>query len=185
VSLRHALLVTLLSGAASGYELSKRFDASTASFWPARRQQIYAELKSLEADGLVAATVVQQAGRPDRRDCSITAAGRQELARWVSEPAAPNVVKDELLVKLAAAELVDVGLMIDLVSVWRGQRAERLAVFEQLEKGFLRGKDRETYLRTARRVGPYLTLERGLEFERANIAWADNVVAVLLARGRG
>jgi DNA-binding PadR family transcriptional regulator len=185
MSLRHAILVTLLSGPASGYELSKRFDASTASFWPARRQQIYGELRALEADGLVSVEVVHQSGRPDRRDCSITDAGRQALASWVHEPAAPSSVKDELLVKLAASELVDVEVLLEAVAAWRAQRADRLTVFEDLERGFLRGSTPEDYLQHARRVGPYLTLVRGLEFERANIAWADQVTSVLRARRRG
>ncbi len=185
MSLRHAILVTLLSGPASGYELSKRFDASTASFWPARRQQIYGELRAMEAAGLVSVEVVSTPGRPDRRDCTITDAGRDALAAWVREPAAPSAVKDELLIKLAASELADLDTLLDAVRTWRAQRAERLAVFERLETGFLRGSTREDYLRRARRVGPYLTLLRGLEFERANIAWADDVETVLRERGRG
>jgi hypothetical protein len=46
----------------------------------------------------------------------------------------------------------------------------------------LDGAEEAIYLREADRVGPYLTLERGLAFERANIAWARRVRDVLAAR---
>jgi DNA-binding PadR family transcriptional regulator len=58
VALRHAVLVALLEGEASGYELSKRFDVSVANFWSATPQQLYRELERLEGDGLVEARVV-------------------------------------------------------------------------------------------------------------------------------
>lgn len=184
MSLRYAIMATLLAGPASGYELAKRFDASTGAFWAARPQQIYSELRAMEGLGLVDVTVVRTEGRPDRRDCRLTDTGRASLATWVAEPPAPSSVKDELLVKLAASEVVDVEHILGAVHRWREQRAERLAGLEQLEPAFLRGRTREEYLRSARRVGPYLTLVRGLEFERANLRWADEVISVVSARGR-
>lgn len=183
MSLGHAILATLLAGPASGYELSKRFAASTGSFWPAHRQQIYAELKVLERDGLVSTTTVHQVGRPDRRDCAVTDLGLAELVRFVAEPPQVISVKDELLVKLAAAELVDVETMTATVRIWRQQRSERLQVLKGLEAGFLKGRSHEQYLDQARRIGPYLALVRGLEFERANLEWADLVLLALQRRG--
>lgn len=182
MSLGHAILATLLSGPASGYELSKRFAVSTGSFWPAHRQQIYAELKVLERNGLVTSTLVAQQGRPDRRDCELTTAGLTELARFASTAPQITSVKDELLVKLAAAELVDADTMITTVETWRRQRAERLAILEELEGRFLKGRSHEQYLDERRRIGPYLALVRGLEFERSNLTWADLVIDTLRRR---
>ena len=44
MSLRDAVLVALLEGESSGYDLAKDFDASVANFWMATPQQLYREL---------------------------------------------------------------------------------------------------------------------------------------------
>ena len=41
MSLRDAVLVALLEGESSGYDLAKGFDASVANFWMATPQQLY------------------------------------------------------------------------------------------------------------------------------------------------
>ena len=46
----------------------------------------------------------------------------------------------------------------------------------------LRGRDEETFIATTSRVGPYLTLIRGISVETDNIAWCDMAVRVLRAR---
>ncbi len=61
MALRHAVLAELVEGEASGYELSKRFDVSTANFWSATPRQLYRELERLTAEGLLVARVVEQA----------------------------------------------------------------------------------------------------------------------------
>jgi DNA-binding PadR family transcriptional regulator len=65
VALKHAVLAALSTEPGSGYELSKRFDASVANFWPASAQQIYRELDRLEGEGLVRARTVHQQNRPE------------------------------------------------------------------------------------------------------------------------
>ena len=41
----------------------------------------------------------------------------------------------------------------------------------------LDGGSEAHFLQTARRIGPYLTLARGIAFERENIAWFEMVLA--------
>ena len=43
----------------------------------------------------------------------------------------------------------------------------------------LGGCDEDDYLTTGKRVGPYLTLLRGIAFEEENIRWAHPVLSVL------
>lgn len=40
----------------------------------------------------------------------------------------------------------------------------------------------EEFLLHGERIGPYLTCRRGLDFERANRDWCQEVIAVLRAR---
>ena len=49
----------------------------------------------------------------------------------------------------------------------------------------LRGRTEEQPLETARRVGPYLTVNSGIALERAHQAWIDETIAALdTRRGR-
>src|SRR5690242_986172 len=108
MALRHAVLATLLGGEASGYELAKRFDVSVANFWHALPQQLYAELRRLEDDGLVRGRAVRQKGRPDKRVFTITRAGRGVLREFCDDaPAKPGSIKEDLMVKVQAAAEAD------------------------------------------------------------------------------
>ena len=67
MALEHAILVSLAERSASGYDLARRFDASIGHFWSASHQQIYKVLGRMEADKLVAADLIAQEGRPDKK----------------------------------------------------------------------------------------------------------------------
>jgi hypothetical protein len=43
----------------------------------------------------------------------------------------------------------------------------------------LDGRGEEEYLAQTERVGPYLTLLRGISFEEENIRWAERALAIL------
>src|SRR5262245_61552995 len=112
MALRHAVLVTLLDGPATGYELAKLFDAAVAHYWHATPPQIYQELARLEGDGLVSGTEVAQQDRPNKRVMTITAAGRAELDRFVDERSRRVAFKSDVLVKVRAADVVAVGTLL-------------------------------------------------------------------------
>src|ERR1700755_480121 len=98
MSLRDAVLVALLEGESSGYDLAKVFDASVANFWLATPQQLYRELERMEAEGLVTARVVEQQRRPNKRVFSLTEAGRRALYDFTAESTRPGVIRDDLMV---------------------------------------------------------------------------------------
>src|SRR5215204_6327949 len=108
MALRNAVMAALLEGEASGYDLAKGFNASVANFWMATPQQLYRELEKMEAEGLIAARVVQQERRPNKRLFSLTEAGLQALAGFTSQPPKPGAIRDELLVKVHAVDVGDV-----------------------------------------------------------------------------
>lgn len=182
MSLRYAMLGALLDGDASGYELAKRFDSSVANFWHALPQQLYQELGRMEEEGLVAGEAVLQTGRPNKRVFSITAAGRDALIDWLEGPYRMRVMKDELLVKMYAADLLPPEGVARLVEDSLPPHVDKLAHYEALREMILRGRNEEEFLRTTNRVGPYLTLMRGIEFERQCIDWARWVVEAMRVR---
>ncbi len=182
MSLRHAVLAVLLEGEASGYELAKRFGVSVANFWRATPQQLYADLPRLEAAQLIQGTAVRQQGRPDKRVYTLTDAGAQELARFVAAPTKDTAIKDELLVKVQAADAGDIAQLAETLRLRAAAADQRSRLYEQLLDHMLNGRDESSYLVEATRVGPYLTCKRGLAFEHENGEWCRWAADVLATR---
>ncbi len=182
MALKYAVLAALLDGEASGYDLAKRFDTSVSNVWHALPQQIYAELASLEKQGLVTGKVVVQESRPNKRLYSLSPEGRAALVEWVTGDSRPLAVKDEILVRCFAADLVETEKLLPGFLARRDHARAKLDHYLELQQNFLRGRTEEEYFRTARRVGPYLALKRGLTFEQENIAWIDWVLDALRQR---
>ena len=179
MALRHAILATLLEGEASGYDLSKGFDASVANFWMATPQQLYKELEAMQAQGLVAARIVEQDRRPNKRLYALTEAGRAELSDFTGRPAKPTAIRDELLVKVQALDVGDAESVRTAIAGHLELSRTKLARYDRIRARLLAGRTEEEYLHTIDRVGPYLTLMRGRAFEQENIRWAEQALSVL------
>jgi DNA-binding PadR family transcriptional regulator len=185
MALRHAVLAALLEGEASGYQLSKRFDVSVANFWSATPQQLYRELERLEAEELLQGRVVEQERRPNKRVFTLTDAGYEELHAFVARPAKPTAIRDDLLVKVQAADGTDLAAVREALVERLAQARGKLALYDRLRDNLLDGQSETTHLRDAERVGPYLTLMGGRMYEEQNIRWCEAVLAVLEQRSRG
>jgi DNA-binding PadR family transcriptional regulator len=182
VALRHAILATLLAGEASGYDLSKGFDASVANFWMATPQQLYKELEAMESMGLVTARVVEQDRRPNKRLYSLTRAGRAELDGFTAQPAKPTAIRDELLVKVQAVDVGDSEAVRKAIAERLELSRTKLARYDRMRARMLAGRTEEEYFDAVDRIGPYLTLMRGRAFEKENIRWAERALSVLERR---
>jgi len=182
MSLRDAVLAALLEGESSGYDLAKGFDASVANFWPATPQQLYRELDRLAEDGLIRARVVHQERRPNKRMFSLTEAGREAIRQFTAKAPKPSVIRDELLIKVQASDAGDMSAVRELIVErlrWASAKSQR---YERLRARMLDGRSEEEYLDQADRIGPYLTLIRGISFEEENIRWAEHALAVIERR---
>ncbi len=184
MSLRFAILAALVDGEASGYELAKRFDVAIANYWHTSRQQLYAELAKLQAEGLVRSTTVIQHGRPNKRLATLSEEGMAVLERWIGEPSKLASIKDDLLVKVHACDFAEAEPMLDVLAARRALHEQKLETYEHYLELLRAGSDEATFLRRTERVGPYLTLLRGAAYERENIAWIDTVSEVLRSRAR-
>ena len=85
MSLPYGLLGLLHYQDGSGYDMAKMFEGSLNFFWHAQSSQIYREFSRLEEKGWVTCQSIIQDGRPNKKVYSITNAGREEFARWLSE----------------------------------------------------------------------------------------------------
>lgn len=174
MSLAHAILATLSNCPNSGYDLSKQFAGSVGFFWYATQQQIYRELTKLEEQGYIAAEVVRQVGRPDKRILSITAAGSDYLSAWIAQPSTVSPLKDDLLVKIFAGHLVPDAVIVRELAQHRTQHQATLAIYREIERQFFAEPttDRAGRLR-------YLTLKNGIELEQSWLNWCDRAIALL------
>ncbi|WP_433623026.1 PadR family transcriptional regulator [Nocardia sp. CA-120079] len=177
MALRDAVLAALLEGEASGYDLAKGFDASVANFWMATPQQLYKELERMAAEGLIETRVVQQERRPNKRLHAITPAGRAALRAFIAEPAKPTAVRDELMVKVQGMDADDAPTVRAAVAEKLDWSRAKLARYERLRARLLDGRSEQAYLAEAERIGPYLTLLRGISFEQENIRWGEFALA--------
>lgn len=177
MALSHAILVSLLDRAHSGYDLAKRFDQTVGFFWPVSHQQIYQELHKLARAGWVRGETIEQADRPNRIVYELTDDGRQALDRWLHESTEPPSFKEELLVKLFALEAGNKDTLLQELERRRQLHVERLARYEAIMAEHY--PDPATL--NARRRGRYLGLRMGILTERTTIAWCEEAIACVAA----
>jgi DNA-binding PadR family transcriptional regulator len=175
MALSHAILSVLIHCPSSGYDLAKQFDGSVGFFWAASHQQIYRELTKLEADGLIAAEVIHQATRPDKKCFHVTESGREHLQAWIAEPSDLPAYKDDWLVKLYAGDQVPVGTLTAQLSHYQHLHQERLATYHAIAQQWLTHQqqfDRGDRYR-------YLTLQCGIQYETQWLNWCEDVLRFL------
>ena len=80
-TLKYAILGLLNRNEMTGYELSKEFETTLFEFWNAKHSQIYPELKSLNAEGLIQYRVEITGNVLEMKDGAIFRNGRKRSAR--------------------------------------------------------------------------------------------------------
>jgi DNA-binding PadR family transcriptional regulator len=175
--LRFAILELLSHKPLSGYELKKRFNGSIVFFWRASHSQIYPELRNMEAEGLIVGSRISHESRPTKKVYAITAKGRDALVRWVAEPAGLQSVKDEMMLKCFAFNLISPAEAERQITHHQRLHEQRLATYRRLEQQLVQkyGELRET-------TDPILfwhalTLEHAISFERMYIEWCGTARA--------
>lgn len=182
MALRDAVLAALLDGEASGYDLAKGFDASVANFWMATPQQLYRELDRMSAEGLIEARLVEQDRRPNKRLYSLTDAGRKALLEFTEVPPKPGAIREDLLVQIQAVDSGNIAAVRTALAERLQWATAKLARYRRGQDHLLAGRTEDAYLAEADRIGPYLTLLRGIRFEEENIEWARHALDVIEQR---
>ena len=179
MSLKHAILVLLESSPGSGYDLTRRFATGIGHFWNSSHQQIYQELKALHAKKWVKFEVEAQDDRPEKKVYAITPPGRRALKAWFAQTVKPPRVRDALLVKVYGGHLADPARMLAELRQHRALHQRQLEQYRAMELGYLNA---DAASRRRFRL-PYLTLRRGIRYERGSIEWLDEAAALLESGG--
>ena len=172
MALSHTILATLGNEAYSGYDLWKKFTECTTHYWQASQQQVYRELGKLETQGAIAPEIIPQEGRPDKKVYRVTPIGKEILTAWIGEPSDPMAIREDLMVKVLAAELVSPATIIKELQRRKQIHAEKLAACLASEQEML-----ELSPMSPRQQCIYLTLRRGIRYEREWVEWCEEAIA--------
>jgi DNA-binding PadR family transcriptional regulator len=146
----------------SGYDIKAVVDNSTRFFWAASYGQIYPELKRLAEQGLIEPEDDPQGGRR-RTTYRINEAGREALAEWIRGPELLHEMRDEGLLKLFFAGLLE--------------KDDAIAVLESVREVYARKHEAlkaiEPKAASAERYGPLAVLRYGLGISEFAINWCD------------
>ena len=168
-----AVLGLVVLGAESGYEIRRSAERSVRFFWTLGPPQIYAELKRLEADGLVEGRDDARGGRA-RRAYAATPAGEEALRSWfAADEDAALELRDPELLRLFFADAVEPDAARRQVDAMR-RRSERS--LEQFRREITPAAER------ARETGaefPGHVAAFGREFHEFIIGWCERMDATL------
>jgi DNA-binding PadR family transcriptional regulator len=166
MSLRHGLIGLLArEGPLTGYELTKAFDRSVNFVWHAVQGQIYPELARLAAEGLIRQTGTGPRGA---KHFEATEEGLAELRRWITEVEPSRGLRNETLLRVFFAHLVDPADMEAFL------RREADAYGRQL--AMLEGFASEPRTATPSERASRLTVDAGIRTLRARIEWAEAAI---------
>jgi PadR family transcriptional regulator AphA len=173
MSLKHAILGFLSYKSLSGYDLKKAFDLSVQHFWPANQSQIYRTLAALNEAGLVKQEVIERDDRLDLKVYHITAAGREELHRWLSTPLPAQDFREPFLIQVYfAGKLTDeeiVQLLQQQIQAMEGMMAEYVSAYKSYQDRLDKHEDQRAFFLSV------LTLEYGITSNLASLDWLKSV----------
>jgi len=163
-----AVLGLLADGERSGYDLLRAAERSVGFFWTPAKTQLYAVLRKLVENRFATARLVRQRERPDKTLYRLTDLGLARLRDGL-EQVHSRVNKNplELRIFFGGHRPLD-AVVADLEGV-RDRGRAHLEELEQIEATF----DHDEHL------FPYLTLLRGKENARADVAWAEQALDLL------
>jgi DNA-binding PadR family transcriptional regulator len=156
-----SILGLLARGPMSGWDLYAAFACSIGQFWSITRSQVYRELRTLAAAGLVE---MGATGRRERRVCTITPQGRATFGAWITSEPGDALIRFPLLLTTFFGESVPTETLKASCIEHRRRHAERLASYEI---------ERPQIAATA----PFaaLALDFGIAYERTVLAWIDGL----------
>jgi DNA-binding PadR family transcriptional regulator len=165
MSLRHGLIGLLArDGPQTGYQLTKAFDRSVNFFWNALPGQIYPELARLVAAGLIRQT---GSGPRGAKKYEANAEGIAELRRWINEDEPSRAIRNETLVRVFFAYLVDPAEAEAFLRREADVYRSYLVTLEEIAAG---------PAKTLPERASWLTVDSGVRVTRARLEWAENAI---------
>src|SRR3954454_5824047 len=163
-----AVLGLLAGGERSGYDLLREAERSVGFFWTPAKTQLYAVLRKLVENGFATSRPVRQYERPDQTLYQLPRL-RVRRVREGLEQVVSTVNKNPLELRIFFGEHRPLEAVVADLEGVRDRARDHLAELEGIEQTF----DHDEYL------FPYLTLLRGKENARADVAWAERALELL------
>jgi PadR family transcriptional regulator, regulatory protein AphA len=134
MSHRHLILGLLSESPMTGYEIKKRLCETMSMIASPSYGAVYPTLHRLLNEGAVTVDVVKQEGRPPKKVYAIAEAGREELETWLREPAVPDRVTREFLLKMLLAHRLPPEHLKAHLGRRRRETEDMCQVLEQLDQ---------------------------------------------------
>jgi DNA-binding PadR family transcriptional regulator len=174
-SLHYVLMAGIDSAPSSGYDLTLWLANLGRHFWAAEHSSIYPALHQLQAAGFLAYR--EQPGKKGqtRKIYRLSARGRKELRKWVDEPSGDAQVLDEQMVKVLCFDLLPRHRIVEHLNRIKEHHAAKLFFYED---SLERHSDSKHKGKTPR-LGPLLTLRRGILAARGYVQWCDEAISLV------
>jgi len=169
-----AVLGMLMAGPRTGYDLKKDFDEQVRAFWAESLGQIYPTLHRLRDQGLIRSEESPSTGGPRRILYSITSNGEHALLEWLAEPAAPDTVRNELLLKVFFGNIAGSQTSIAQIRQYEHSLRAIKSLYEMYERE-IESRDvspqRRLYWRVALLSGKFVN--------EAKLAWCSEALSLI------
>ncbi len=158
-----SLLGFLHEGAQSGWDLVSTAQRLIGEFWSLTPSQIYRELATMAAEGLIESDEV---GPRERRAYRLTDDGRAAFQDWITRSPRPEQIRYPLLLTLAFARHLPAERLRQFVAEHRALHLAKLSSYRQM------GADAAA---AGARPQDLVTLDFGIRYESAVLEWFDNL----------
>jgi DNA-binding PadR family transcriptional regulator len=151
------ILGFLLQKPMSGYELTGEITKAVGNFWNVTQSQIYREIQTLAAAGMIKPG---ETGARARRRYRLTTAGKDAFEAWIKrDPSGSGpLIRDPFFLRVFFADKIDRESMIRMTRQQRALHESRLAGFRRLEQEIDRAASKRS-------------LALGIRYEEAMLAW--------------
>lgn len=175
MALAHTILARLGKESFSGYDLWKEFSKTGRYYWQASQQQIYRELRKLEEQGEISSERIYQENIPNKKLYQITDQGIETLKAWLLEPAELMAIREELLVKVIAAQLVPKSVILEEINRHLKLHSQQLSEYKRIEQQQFSDISQLDFEKKCL----YATLRSGIRYENSRIAWCEEAISIL------
>lgn len=159
----------------AGWDLVATAEERIGNFWSITRSQVYRELASMARAGLVEAG---PRGQRERQPYAITDAGRAAFEAWVLREPDGETIRFPLLLTVMFGDYVPPERLAHFLAIHRERHAAQLAMYEaryaEIPDGY-----------RAANPFPVATLEFGIAYERAVLAWFARLPASMVVPAGG
>ena len=173
--LEHAILAFLEFHPMSGYDLKKYFDVSVAHFWSATQSHIYKSLEGLEKKGWAEAHVIQQEGKPNRKEYQITNEGRAELRHWLVTPLPMEPVREAALIQIFFSHFSTNEEIAALFETRMKEIREQIKTLRTVAQAAIDENAKQVGVERARQLWQ-ITLDFGIDYHEFELAWHEKTL---------